>query len=252
MDPKITSQQIQDLFKHKKVYTSKEIKEKFACSHQCFWNSMRKLEYFNSFSHNSKFFTLSTNLDFDENGVCFIDEPNIGTIGFTKHKTSKKLIVSLIDSCEHGLTEKDLNELINIRVSNQLNVLTSEGKIRKEKNENGKYQYFSGDAGIYKEQHIKFTNENAPKKVNQDKGDDDTITAIVKKYKTQIEKITKSRDNWRERSTNYRYTIKLMSLRVRDLTKSRDLWKQHSKDYKERNIQLESELNDIKKNSGAK
>ena len=160
--------------------------------------------------------------------------------------------MSLIDSSQHGLTEKDLKELIKIRVSNQLNVLTSEGKIRKEKNENGKYQYFSGDDGIYKEQHIKFTNGNAPKKANQGKVYDDTIAAIEKKYETKIERIIKSRNNWRVRSTNYRYTIKLMSLRIRDLTKSRNLWKQHSKDYKERNIQLESELNDIKKNSGAK
>lgn len=237
MKSKITESDITDLFKKSDVYTSVQFLEHFGCTYQCFWNHMRTLDYYSSYTHNSKYYTLSNIVEFDQNGICFIDDPREGKIGFSKYGTSKGLVVSLVNSSEHGMSEKEISNIMKVRVSNQLNTLTGRGKIKKIRLD-GRYRYYSNNAKL----------ENSSKSDNQDK---DNIHP-ANEHETTLSKAMESRDKWRERSNIYRKTIKLLSLKIRDLTNSREKWKQKTEDYKKQSRILQSELMVVKKTSSQK
>jgi hypothetical protein len=256
MKTKVTEDDIFNLFKIKPVYTFKELSNHFSCTYPCLWMHMHKLNYYTSFTHNSRFYALEERLDFDQDGICFIDLPEVGAVGFTKHGSAKALIISSVDSSNQGMFDREIRDILKIRISNQLNVLTGEGKIRKEKID-GLYKYYSSDEKIYKAQKTDIETDKQDN-FNVREGSEHIIATGTQpneslknshECETRLKQVSESRDKWRERSNTYRKSIKLLTLKIRDLTKSRNHWKQSAKENKKQNNKLESELQDIKKNS---
>jgi DNA-binding transcriptional ArsR family regulator len=142
-----------------------------------------------------------------------------------------------VNSSEHGMSEKEISSIMKVRVSNQLNTLTGEGKIKKIRLD-GRYRYYSNNAKL----------GNSSKSDRQDK----EKIQPSNEHETTLAKTIESRDKWRERSNIYRKTIKLLSLKIRDLTNSRENWRQKAEDYKKQGQILQSELTTVKKTSSQK
>ena len=79
---------------------------------------LKQLGYFSSFTHNSKWYTLSSIPDFDNNDLWFYNQ-----IGFSRHGNLKQNIVHFINKSSHGLSAKQLAEILSIPCHAVLNHL---------------------------------------------------------------------------------------------------------------------------------
>lgn len=237
---KITEDTIQKIFDDNSVYMVDYLKNHFNCSHQCLWNNLKKVGYYSSFTHNSKYYTLANIPDFNDNGVWFHTDPVIGEIGFTNQKTATNLITWLINSSEAGLSQYEITDIMKIRISNLLISLVKKSKIRQLKVENKVY-YFSIDENIFKKQYAELTESIKPSVK--------TLSHSLSIYKQKIKRLTESRDGWCQRSNEKQETIRKNLIRIRDLEKGRDNWKNIAMKYKNIAQQLKNEIKNIKKNS---
>jgi hypothetical protein len=240
---KITIEAIQKVFEHQHIYCSEYLKKHFGCSYQCIWENLKKVGYYSSFTHNSKYYTLANIPEFNDNDIWFHTDPVIGEIGFTKQKTASKLILWLINSSQTGLTERNLTDLMKIRLCNQLNGLVKQSKIQKVKIENKSY-YFSIDKNQYRQQYANLT---ATESLALDQQSDSC--SKEQHYQHRIKRLTDGRASWRKRSNEKQQKIREHLIRIRDLETSRDKWKSAAKKYKSKVQQLKVEIDKIKKNS---
>jgi hypothetical protein len=68
---------------------------------------LKHIGYYSSFTHNSRWYTLKSIPQFDQNGLWFIDD-----IGFSKHGNLKQTILHFINKSAQGLLARDLNKLL--------------------------------------------------------------------------------------------------------------------------------------------
>jgi hypothetical protein len=240
---KITIEAIQKVFEHQHIYSAEYLKKHFGCSYQCIWENLKKVGYYSSFTHNSKYYTLANIAEFNDNDIWFHCDPVIGEIGFTKQKTASNLIVWLINSSQTGLTERNLTDIMKIRICNQLNGLVKQSKIQKVKLENKSY-YFSIDKNQYRQQYANLT---ATESLSLDKQSDSC--SKEQHYQHRIKRLTDGRASWRKRSNEKQQKIREHLIRIRDLETSRDKWKSAAMKYKSKVQQLKVEIDKIKKNS---
>ena len=240
---KITIEAIQKLFEHKHIYCSEYLQKHFGCSYQCIWENLKKVGYYSSFTHNSKYYTLADIPEFNDNDIWFHNDPVIGEIGFTKQKTASNLIVWLINSSQTGLTQRNLTDIMKIRICNQLNGLVKQSKIQKVKIGNKSY-YFSIDENQYRQQYANLT---ATESLSLDQQSDSC--SKEQHYKHRIKRLTDGRESWRKRSNEKQKKIREHLIRIRDLETSRDKWKSAALKYKSKVQQLTNEIDRIKKNS---
>jgi len=231
---KITKEAMLDLYQDNPIYTSNFLTNYFECTYPCLWKVLNKFGYYTSYTHNSRYFTLANIPDFDENNIWFYSDSEVGPIGFTLHKTASNLITALINSCESGLSERELGKILKIRLSNQLVSLVKKSKIRKNKLD-GKFLYFSVDKTIYKKQF------NKANKTGESSSRPESY------YKHRIARLTAARDSWRQRSNEKQQTIREQLIRIRDLERGRDTWKEKSITNNTVVQQFKSEIKHLKK-----
>jgi len=245
---KITLETIHNIFEDSSTYTADYLKKHFGCSYQYLWLNLKKVGYYSSFTHNSKYYTLVDIPEFNDNGIWFHTDPVAGEIGFTKYKTAANLIISLINSSETGMTEDKLREIMRIRLANQLNVLINKSKIQRLKLEQ-KYYYFSKDHNKYNDQYSQLTQRLALDIAWRSCSIAEQKSLSEQHYQHQIKRLTTSRANWHHRSNEKQKKLRAQLIRIRDLATSRDNWKRKAMDYKGEALQLKDELKTIKKNS---
>jgi hypothetical protein len=85
---------------------------------------LKQLGYFSSFTHNSKWYTLSSIPEFDNNGLWFYNQ-----IGFSRHGNLKQNIVHFINKSSHGLSAKQLADSLSIPCHAVLNHMYNSGAI---------------------------------------------------------------------------------------------------------------------------
>jgi hypothetical protein len=85
---------------------------------------LKQLGYFSSFTHNSKWYTLSSIPEFDNNGLWFYNQ-----IGFSRHGNLKQNIVHFIDKSSQGLSAKQLAEILSVSCHAVLNHMYHRGTI---------------------------------------------------------------------------------------------------------------------------
>ncbi len=239
---KITTEMIQKIFEDKYIYCSEYLKNLFGCSYQCIWDNLRKVGYYSSYTHNSKYYTLADIPEFDDNNIWFYADPEVGAVGFTNKKTAANLIISLINSNQTGLCESEMRQIMKIRVSNQLNVLVKQSKIRRLKI-GKKCYYFSIDENKYQGQYAELTKDLvvATEIPLPCPSDEQTL-------KHKIKRLTTSRERWRKRANEKQQKIRKLLIGIRDLKRSRDKWKNKARDYQAKVLQLKNEIDNIKKN----
>jgi hypothetical protein len=93
---------------------------------------LKQLGYFSSFTHNSKWYTLSSIPEFDNNGLWFYNQ-----IGFSRHGNLKQNIVHFIDKSCQGLSAKQLAEILSVPCHAVLNHMYNSGAIDRFKSKSG-------------------------------------------------------------------------------------------------------------------
>ena len=125
---------------------------------------LKQLGYFSSFTHNSKWYTLSSIPDFDKNGLWFYNR-----IGFSRHGNLKENIVHFINKSSHGLSAKQLAEILSIPCHAVLNHIYNSGAIDRFKSKSD-FVYLSSADRRKKQQLMRLQSQtvtvSAPQELN--------------------------------------------------------------------------------------
>ncbi|MGA1825646.1 MAG: hypothetical protein ACMUIP_13385 [bacterium] len=105
-----------------------------------------------SYTHRGKFITLLNIPIFDENGIWFYKE-----IGFTKFKNSLDLIINIINRSKEGITQEELEKLLKIKISKQIQILLRQNRLNRVKL-GSRYCYLSEELAKDRERRIQSLN----------------------------------------------------------------------------------------------
>lgn len=114
---------------------------------------LKQLGYFSSFTHNSKWYTLSSIPEFDNNGLWFYSN-----IGFSRHGNLKQNIVHFIHKSSQGLSAKQLTEILSVPCHAVLNHMYHRGTIDRFKSKSG-LVYVSSTERRKKQQLMRFQSQ---------------------------------------------------------------------------------------------
>lgn len=125
---------------------------------------LKQVGYFSSFTHNSKWYTLSSIPDFDKNGLWFYTN-----IGFSRHGNLKQNIVHFINKSSQGLSAKQLAEILSTPCHAVLNHMYNSGTIDRFKSKSD-FVYLSVKPKRKKQQLMRLQSQtvivSAPQKLN--------------------------------------------------------------------------------------
>jgi hypothetical protein len=113
-----------NLFEQKKCYTIDELHNSINYSLVSIRRFLKKIGYYSSFTHNSKWYTLKTIPSFDKNGIWFYRD-----IGFSKHGNLNQTILHFVDKSANGLTAKKLFNILSVPCHPILNQMYKKKKI---------------------------------------------------------------------------------------------------------------------------
>jgi len=102
---------------------------------------MREVEYLSSYTHTGRYYTLKSIPFFDDQGLWFHQG-----VGFSRWGTLKDTIVHLVEESEAGKTQRELIELLRVRVQNALLGMVREDRIGRQPLDKS-FLYVSVDEG---------------------------------------------------------------------------------------------------------
>lgn len=117
-------EQLQQLFAQRQCWTIEELIRRLDYAAISVRRFLKDVGYFSSFTHNSKWYTLSAIPIFDKYGLWFYDD-----IGFSKHGNLNKTILHFITKSSQGLSAKQLAERLSIPCHAVLNHMHKNGVI---------------------------------------------------------------------------------------------------------------------------
>jgi len=123
---------LNELFSQQCCWTIEQLGTAFNYSAISIRRFLKQLGYFSSFTHNSKWYTLSSIPAFDNNGLWFYNQ-----IGFSRHGNLKQNIVHFINKSCQGLSAKQLAEILSIPCHAVLNHMYHSGAIDRFKSKSG-------------------------------------------------------------------------------------------------------------------
>ena len=89
---------------------------------------LRALNYVTSYTHRGQFITLPKIPCFDNNGIWFFHE-----IGFSQYGNSLESILKLIDKSKQGVSREELEDILKIGISKQIQILIGQEKLHRVK-----------------------------------------------------------------------------------------------------------------------
>jgi len=179
-----------------KVISMQELAKIFKECKKTMRRDIKQLDAITSYTHRGKFITLPHIPSFDVNGIWFYKG-----IGFTKHRNSMDLIVSIINAKE-TITKEEMEEILKIKISKQIQILLELNRLHRVKL-GGKYCYISEelaknkkrrmqllDIGTeqYYEKKVKLTDLVAVLKavLTEHKIDMNSLNKLIKKYSLDV------------------------------------------------------------------
>lgn len=105
------------------------------CCEKTIRNEIRKLNGISSYTHRGKYITLHEIPDFDQRGLWFYKD-----VGFSKNGSSLNAIMALISQSQEGLSREQLEEILKISISKQIQILLRQDKLHRVKM-GSKYKY---------------------------------------------------------------------------------------------------------------
>ena len=139
---------IYEIWKKSKVFTLVELMKILQFGKNTIKRDLKKWNAVTSFNKNGKYYSLPEFLDFDENGLCFLNE-----IGFSQNGNLIKTMAVLSSSSSAGLSANDFERLLRFKF-NSYSVITKvvERTNLNRKKFNGVYFYFSEDKKTFDKQ----------------------------------------------------------------------------------------------------
>ena len=119
---------IENFIRRSKVLSFREVVRKLECSEITVRRDLKLIDAITSYTHRGQFITLPSIAVFNEHGIWFYDR-----IGFTKFKNSLELIVNIIEQSELGVSKEDLEEILGIKISKQIQILLRQDKLHRVK-----------------------------------------------------------------------------------------------------------------------
>ena len=129
--------QLKQIIQSKTAVTIDELSPHVPHCEKTIRRDIKELNGITSYTHRGKYITLHNIPTFDRNGIWFYRD-----IGFTKYSNSLELIVNLINNSETGYTKTDLESLLKIQISKQIQILLKRNRLHRIKL-GAKYYYLS-------------------------------------------------------------------------------------------------------------
>ena len=117
-----------DLLVQKKVVSLQSLIDHSQSSERTVYRSLKHLNRITSFTHGGQFVTLSSIPRFDANNIWFFRQ-----IGFSKIGSSLDTIVALINKSRRGLSREELEAILKIGISKQIQILVQRNQIHRVK-----------------------------------------------------------------------------------------------------------------------
>lgn len=153
---------LDELFAQQLCWTIEQLATALGYSAISIRRFLKQLGYFSSFTHNSKWYTLSSIPEFDHNGLWFYNQ-----IGFSKHGNLKQNMVHFINKSSQGLSAKQLAEILSVRCHAVLNHLYHSGAIDRVKSKSG-FVYVASTEKRRKQQLMRFQSQQVTVTAPQD------------------------------------------------------------------------------------
>ena len=191
----LTADNIKKIFAEKRVITIDKLSEIFNCLNSSVRTFLKKMGAISSFNKNAKYYSLPEIIEFDENGIW-----KFKGVCFSKHKTLKLTILSIIENSPLGLSAKEVGKILHFPPHTMLSRLEKIKIIKREKI-SGHFVYFSTEEEKYVQQHTLHLKKNEPEcsefaqifiLIERIKNPDISINQIVLNFKKKQIVITNS------------------------------------------------------------
>ena len=135
------------LFLRRKCWMIGELSQDLGCSIISIRRLLKRAGYFSSYTHNGKWYTLSSIPVFNKNGIWLY-----GDIGFSKQGTLTKTIIYHVNKSSTGLSARELAELLHHPCHAVLTIMYKAKQIDRVKL-TSEYTYLSRDESVNRLQH---------------------------------------------------------------------------------------------------
>ena len=130
---------IRAFIKKNKVIIINEFFQNLYCCEKTLRRDINNLNGITSFTHRGKYITLVDIPVYNEFGIWFYKN-----IGFTKFKNSLELIKNVINNAKNGISKEEIEEILRIKISKQIQILLSQKQLNRIKL-GAKYFYLSDE-----------------------------------------------------------------------------------------------------------
>lgn len=132
-------EKVRQFFHETTVMSLRTIVDLMAIHKRTVQKHLREMNCFTSFTHKRKYLTLPETPKFDENGIWFFDD-----IGFSRFGDSLDTILALIKNRDEGYMREELEGILRISISKQIQTLLFREKLDRIKL-GGRYLYLPGE-----------------------------------------------------------------------------------------------------------
>ena len=165
--------ELKNMFKEFSVLRLDQVSRKHECSIRTVQRQFTRLPTLRSYNKNSRYYTLSSIPDFDNNGIWRYRD-----IFFSKFGNLKKTVKHLILESERGLKGNEIGKIVNLSPRSFMHHFREMEGVFREKHE-GVYIYFSDDPATYAKQCPKRVQAGVARKI----GDDVAVKILVEHIK---------------------------------------------------------------------
>jgi hypothetical protein len=189
---------IRTMIYQKKVVSFASMSRSVLCSAVTLRRDLTTLQTITSYTHRGSYLTLPDIPTFNGHGIWFFRG-----IGFSRFNSSLELIVSIIENSKYGITQEEIEALLKIGISKQIQILMEQEPLHRVKT-GAKYVYIPKEAAKniktklkllgsrqveeYYEQEVKFSDLIAVLKVVLQEGKIEmkSLKRWIKKYSLRI------------------------------------------------------------------
>ncbi|RKY84155.1 hypothetical protein DRQ11_11975 [candidate division KSB1 bacterium] len=146
-------EKIKELVFQKKVLSLQSLVGKSGYSERSTQRYLKELNYLTSYTHRGRFVTLSDIPTFNDFGIWSYQK-----IGFSKFGSSLDTIVAIVNQSECGFSREELESILKIGISKQIQILVQRESIHRVKL-GGKYLYIPESAMKNKKKKLKIVGD---------------------------------------------------------------------------------------------
>lgn len=142
---------IEELFRVHKVLPISAIAEHLGCSEITARRALKRVGYYSSYTHNSRYYTIGSVVKFNQYGIwCYHH------ICFSKYGTLKATMIQLVNGSRAGLTVSQLSSILGMKCYSPIHLFHKQGAFNCIKRGRG-FIYLSKQEGIYQSQLVYYT-----------------------------------------------------------------------------------------------